>query len=151
MNPRGFARYGGIVMLVLGLLSLAMPGSAETLPLLKLNTSYGDFLGFLPMNIINKVALLVFGVAGIYVSRLPGNSLPRSILWSRVVFVVMGVAAILGIIPQTRTFFGYWPLFGGDALAHAVFAVMGGYFGFVLTSKVPADRMGPHPNRESLA
>lgn len=138
MDPRKFALIGGIVMLAMGAVSLvpSYVGSNASLPLLNLDVSYGLFMGFFPMNIVNKLALIVLGFAGIIASSMKYNALPRSVLFSRVVFYVMGSAAILGMIPQTSTFFGYWPLFGGEVLAHAAFAVVGAYFGFALSYKV---------------
>ena len=139
MHPRMYAFIGGIVMLAMGLLSLipSLRGTQATLPALTLDTSYGLFLNLFPMNIVNKLALIVFGVAGIYSSQVTGRSLPTSILWSRVVFIVMGAAAIAGLFEVTDTVFGYWPLFGNEVWAHGVFALLGAYFGFTLTSKVP--------------
>lgn len=43
----------------------------------------------------------------------------------------MGGAAALGVIPATKTGFGYWPLWGNEAAFHALNAAVGGYFGFV--------------------
>lgn len=139
MRPVKFAFWGGIVMLAMGLLAL-VPSFSLTpfeaaLPPLSLETSYGAFLGNFPMNIINKTALILFGIVGIAVSYSPARSLPLSIRWSQSVFVVMGVAAILGLIPSTRTFFGYWPLFGGEVLTHGIFAALGAYFGYTLPAK----------------
>jgi Domain of unknown function (DUF4383) len=138
MDPRKFALFGGIVMLVMGGVSLipSLVGPQVGVPLLNLDVSYGLFMGYFPMNIVNKLALIAFGLAGIIVSSLKFTALPRSILYSRIVFFVMGAAAVLGSIPQTSTFYGYWPLFGGEVLAHAVFAVLGAYFGFALSYKV---------------
>lgn len=138
MDPRKFALYGGIIMLAMGAISLvpSYVGYSDGLPLLNLDVSYGMFLGYFPMNIVNKVALMAFGLAGIIVSNLKFNALPRSVTFSRLVFYVMGAAAILGMIHQTSTFFGYWPLFGGEVIAHAAFAVVGAYFGFALSYKV---------------
>ena len=139
MHPRMYALIGGIVMLAVGVLSLipSLVGTQATLPALNLDTSYGLFLNLFPMNIVNKVALILFGAAGIYASQASGRSLPMSILWSRVVFVVMGLAAIAGLFEATNTVYGYWPLFGNEVWAHGVFALLGAYFGFTLTSKVP--------------
>lgn len=137
MNPRRFALVGGIVMLVMGVLAL-MPSLSQVndqLPPLTLNTSYGLFLGIIPMNIINKLALIVFGLAGIGATLSATRSLPRSILFSKAVAYVMGAGAILGLIPATQLFFGYWPLYGADVALHAIFAAMGAYFGFMLTAK----------------
>ena len=137
MNPRKFAMYGGLLMLLMGALSLIpnLVGSIDGLPALNLDLSYGRFLNFFPMNIVNKIALIVFGISGIWAANLPATSLPRSILFSRVVFVVMGIAAILGAIPQTNTVYGYWPLFGGEIVGHGVFALLGAFYGFALTQK----------------
>jgi hypothetical protein len=139
MHPKKYALVGGIVMLALGVLAL-VPSLYENyaanadLPPLALNTSYGLFLGIFPMNILNKLALIVFGIGGIFAASAPTTNLPKSILWSRLVFFVMGVAAILGAIPQTNTLNGYWPLFNAEVWAHGIFAVLGAYFGFVLSS-----------------
>lgn len=137
MDPRKFAMFGGIVMLLMGVFSLIMPGSLDTLPILKVENSYGLFLGLFPMNILNKIALIVFGLMGIAAASSKFTALPLSIKYSRLVMVFMGVAAILGLIPATSTLFGYWPLFGYEVAAHGIFAIIGAYFGFALTSKVP--------------
>ena len=128
MNSRAFAFWGGIVMLVMGTLALIPNLSAHPpwLPPLRLDVSYGLFLNIFPMNIINKLALIAFGLAGI----LTANSTRNSILYSRVVFFVMGTAAVLGMFPQTYTFFGLWPLFGAEVLTHGIFALLGAYAGF---------------------
>ncbi len=138
MHPKRFALVAGIVMLVMGALALIPNLSNDPngiLPVLKENTSYGLFLGLFPMNIFNKVALIVFGLAGIWAANVKNRNLPASIWYARIVFVVMGAAAILGLFPATNTLNGYWPLFGYTVLDHAVFAVLGGYFGFVLSRK----------------
>lgn len=139
MDPKKFAMVGGGVMLAMGVLALAFPGVGQTLPVLNLENSYGLFVGIFPMNVLNKVALILFGVVGIAVASSKFRSLPLSILYSRVVMVAMGALAILGMIPQTNTLFGYWPLFGNEIWAHALFAVLGGVFGFALSAKAAAE------------
>lgn len=136
MDPRKFALFGGIVMVLMGVFSLLFAGSMVELPPLMNEVSYGLFLGMFPMNIFNKVALLVIGAAGIASALAKFTALPASIRWSRAVMMVMGVLTILGLFPQTNTLGGYWPLFGGEILAHGVFALLGGYFGYALSSKV---------------
>jgi hypothetical protein len=131
MSARQFAFLSGAIFLLIGLLQFA-PGLSsfpEWLPRLNLEVSYGLFLNVLPANIVNKVALILFGLAGLSLSR-SKDSEAVSIMYARVVCIVMGVAAVLGIIPQTQTFFGYWPLFGGEVWFHGISAVIGGYFGF---------------------
>ncbi|MES2962694.1 MAG: DUF4383 domain-containing protein [Bdellovibrionota bacterium] len=140
MHPRRFALIAGVFMLAMGVLAFIPALSRDAgmiLPTLKVTNSYGAFLGFFPMNIVNKIALIGFGLAGLYAATRTGTSLPASIRWSRIVFMAMGVLAILGMIPATNTLFGYWPLFGGEIVAHGVFAVLGAYFGYTLSAKVP--------------
>jgi hypothetical protein len=130
---QGFALYGGIAMLLMGFLALIPALSVvpyEGLPVLRIDYSYGMFLGFFPMNILNKIALMAFGVAGILVSREAARSYESSVLYSRAVFFVMGALAILGMFPLTNTLFGFWPLYGGEIFAHAIFAILGAYFGY---------------------
>lgn len=138
MDARKFALYGGSVMLAMGLLALipSFVGSSYGLPTLSLNSSYGLFLSYFPMNIVNKLALIGFGVAGLIVANADVNSVSRSTTYCRAVFVVMGLGAILGLIPQTATFFGYWPLFGAEVLVHAIFSLLGAYFGYAASSTV---------------
>lgn len=150
MHPQRFALFGGILMLVIGAVSLipAMVGSNASLPPLMNETSYGLFLGFFPMNVFNKIALITFGIAGIVASQMKGTELPSSIRYSRIIFFAFGALAVLGLIPATNTLFGYWPLFGGEILAHAAFALVGAYYGYALSSKVPkVTRGGPEDYR----
>ena len=131
MSAKKFALYGGIIMFTMGLVAIipGLEGSKEGLPELKLDTSYGAFLGLFPMNIANKIALLSFGIAGIAVGRISDKA--YSIHYARLVFFVMGAAAILGVYDSTDTLFGFWPLYGGEIIAHGLFAVLGGICGFI--------------------
>lgn len=138
-DPKKFALYGGILMFIIGVLAFVptLYWSAGDLPALTIENSYGYFLGYVPMNIFNKSALIVFGLMGIAAATWRHNSLPLSIKYSRMIMVVMGVLAVLGLFEQTNTLYGYWPLFGANIVLYALFAVVGGYFGFKLTSMVP--------------
>jgi hypothetical protein len=132
MTSKKFALVGGMVMLILGVTSLipALSGSPSGLPTLKLTTSYGLFLGVLPLNILNKIGLIFLGIAGIYASRMENKEI--AIYFSRTICVVMGILALLGISPTTDTLFGYSPLFGTEILINTLFALLGGYCGFIL-------------------
>lgn len=139
MFPRKFALYGGLVMFLIGAISLipALAGTADGLPALQNENSYGLFLGLFPMNICNKMALMLVGLGGIASATSTYTSLPASIWFSRAVLYLFGAAAILGILPETNTLYGYWPLFGGEVWLHGIFAAVGGYFGYALSSQVP--------------
>lgn len=132
MNAKNFALVGGIVMLVVGALSLipAFTGLAFGLPILKIETSYGLFLGVFPLNIVNKAILIGFGLWGVAAASDPVLSLPRSVSFSRWVFMLSAVFVVLGLFPQTNTLFGYAPLFGASVWLHAVMALVGGVFGY---------------------
>ncbi len=138
-DPKKFALYGGIVLLVMGVLAFVpnlYTASAE-LPRLNVENSYGYFLETFPMNIFNKVALIVLGLMGIAAATWRHNSLPLSIKYSRFVMVMSGALAILGMFEQTNTLFSYMPLYGANIPFYGLFAVLGGYFGYKLTSMVP--------------
>lgn len=131
MAAKKFALIGGVVMLLMGLVSLipSLEGSTVGLPALKITTSYGLFLGFFPMNIFNKIALVLFGIYGLSVARM--TDVDPAIYYCRTVCIVMGALAFFGLSPMLHTLFGVWPLFGGEILGHGLFALIGGYCGFV--------------------
>lgn len=137
MNAKNFALVGGIIMLVIGALSLipAFTGLAFGLPILKIETSYGLFLGVFPLNIVNKAILIGFGLWGVAAASDPVLSLPRSISFSRWVFMLSALFAVLGLFPQTNTLFGYVPLFGAGIWLHAVMALAGGIFGYSVVKR----------------
>ncbi|MEO5668620.1 MAG: DUF4383 domain-containing protein [Bdellovibrionota bacterium] len=140
MHPKRFALIIGLVLFVVGVLSFIPAftmNPAEGLPNIKLETSYGLFLGYFAMNILNKIALIGFGLLGIWASSRPTTNLPASINYSRTLFVVMGALAVLGLFTSTQTLGGYMPLWGFEVWSHAVVAVLGAYFGFALSSRVP--------------
>lgn len=98
------------------------------LPKLKVETSYGKFLRIFPLNVFNKAALTLFGVAGILASRARTENPARG--FSRAVAIAMGPLALLGVIPRTETPFGMLPLFGAEVAAHGTFAAIGAKVGF---------------------
>ena len=139
MYPTRFAFISGLTLFIIGVLSFVpslSPGT-DSLPMLFIEDSYGMFLGYFAMNIFSKVALIFFGLLGMIASSdVTSTALPKSIFYSRLLFFAMGALAILGAIPQTNTLYGYWPLFGNVIWFHALFSVMGGYYGYALTTRL---------------
>ena len=132
MHIKNFALIGGLIMMTMGLISfLPTMNVTEGLPSLSINTSYGMFLDLFPMNIFNKVLLIAFGIGGLSAYFTTKNTLHYSIIFSQTVFWVMGALSILGLFPQTNTLFGYWPLFGFEIIVHGIFALIGGYYGYI--------------------
>lgn len=131
-NTRQFALVGGVTMLSMGLASLipqlSTPPRKARLPRLKVETSYGKFLRVFPLNVFNKAALTLFGVAGILASQARTEKPAR--VFARAVAFAMGPLALLGVIPRTKTLFGMWPLFGAEVAAHGTFAAIGAKVGF---------------------
>lgn len=136
MSIRRFALIGGVVMFVMGILALVpdLSRTAAYLPELQVTNSYGVFLGLFPMNIFNKLALIAFGIAGVMSAR--AESPLTAVKYSRTVALVMGTLAVFGFIPGLNTLYGYWPLFGGEILAHGAFAVLGAYFGYAVPARL---------------
>ncbi len=128
MSARKFAFFGGVVMVGMGLLALVFAGNPFVLKPIDVNVSHGLFLGFFPMNLINKLALISIGAAGIYCARMPIAS--ASINYCRGVCVGMGALALLGMPRATDTLFGLAPLYGGNVLVSLAFALLAGYAGF---------------------
>lgn len=135
MAVRKYALISGILYVALGIASLvpALSTMPAEYPRMRLDVSYGAFLGLFPQNIVNKIAILVFGVAGIAASRSRRDS--ASVAYARAVAVVMGAAAVLGVIPATQTFFGLWPLWGNEAVLHGANALIGAIFGFAVATQ----------------
>lgn len=152
MRPKLFALIAGIVMVIAGVLAF-IPNlnvvPAAGMPQLSLDNSYALFLGYVPMNVVNKIFLIAMGLVGVAVYFAPATALPGSIRWSRILFYVTGLLAILGLFPQTYTLFGLMPLYGWDVVTHAVMALLGAYFGYALSSRVPEQPMAP--NRSHVA
>ncbi len=141
-SSKHFALIGGAAMLGMGIASfvprLSVAPRKAGLPRLDIETSYGKFLGVFPLNIFNKVALTLFGAAGVAVSQLESERPART--YARAVAFAMAPLAILGAIPRTRTLFGKWPLFGAEVAAHGVFAALGALAGFKSNGVRPKER-----------
>lgn len=136
-NVKNYALVTGVCLLVIGALALipAFSGLSFGLPILRIETSYGLFLGIFPFNIVNKFLFIGFGLWGIASASDPVLSLPRSTVFARGMFLISLVEVILGIIPQTNTFFGYIPLFGAGIWLNAVIALASGIFGYGVARK----------------
>jgi len=78
MFTKKFARTFGLLMLGTGLFAL-VPGLSlydQPLPNLNIESSYGSFLGIFPMNMVNKLVLMLMGIIGVSC----GNAISSSFL-----------------------------------------------------------------------
>ena len=135
MHPRQFAFYGGLFLLIFGLMAFfpaLSPLPDHGLTPLDVNASYGAFLRIFPMNIFNKFFLAILGASGWIASSMEYTELPHSIHFSRTVFWTMAPLALLGLTPGAQTLFGFCPLYGPMVAFHAIFAAFGAYHGYVM-------------------
>jgi hypothetical protein len=148
-HPRKFALAGGFLMVAMGVLAF-IPGFFQyvtafdaplNLPALKVETSYGTFLGFIPMNVFNKVALIFMGLLGIAAANRDQKGWAESNVENADVHpgdehtFNTDEYQSFGLLPNLNTLFGYWPLFGADVFIHAMFSLVGGYFGYSVHSR----------------
>jgi len=93
-------------------------------------------LGLFPVNAIHNAAHIIYGALGVLAFRNLGNSL----LYTRSVFFIYGVLAVLGLIPATRELLGLMPIGGNDVVLHAALAIVGFVGGYLLPRPIEAPR-----------
>ncbi len=91
----------------------------------------GSLLGIFPSNILHNLVHLVVGIWGIAAYR----SLASSRIFAKSIAVIFGVLFVMGIIPVLRTTFGLIPLYGANVVLHLVTALLGVYFGWVVSER----------------
>lgn len=127
---RTFALIFGIIYVLVGILGF-IPGLSThpTHPSgdLAVDSFHGDLLGLFPINILHNIVHLLIGLWGILASR----SVSGARFYAKVLAIVYGLLAILGLFPATNTTFGLIPIGGNDVWLHALSALIAAYFGFV--------------------
>ena len=129
---RAFALLFGSAFVTAGVTGF-LPGFTSGPPTgatnLEITAAYGYLLGIYPVNAVHNLLHLGFGIAGFaaYFGRL---SIGR---YARVVAVILGALAVMGMVPGLRTTFGLLPVFGHDIWLHSLEALIAGYVGFVVT------------------
>jgi hypothetical protein len=135
MNSRAFALVLAIGFGLLGIAGL-VPGMTHSIPSdappLAVSQGYGLVLGLFPVNILNTLVHLLFGVLGL--AAYAGTF--AAVSYARFVAVAYGLLAVMGLIPGLNTTFGFVPLYGADVALHAVIAAASGYFGFAARAPV---------------
>ncbi len=140
MKTSTFALIVGIAYLGLGVLGLIpaalVPPPAEA-PSPQVSLLYGYLLGLFPVNILHTALNLAIGAWGISAARGGANPLT----FSRLVAMLFGALAVLGMMPGLNTLFGWMPLHGHDVWLHAATAVLAAYFGW-RTEGLRSERRG---------
>jgi len=135
MSIRTFAYVAGILYIGAGVLGF-IPGFTSPPPMgapsLTVEGSYAYLLGLFPVNVLHNFVHIGIGVWGLLAS----GSDARSRIFAMSVAVIYTLFAVMGVLPEAHTLFGYVPLFGHDVWLHAVTAIVAGYFGFFTPSQV---------------
>ena len=140
MATRYFSLVCGLVFTLLGIMSF-IPGfvsEPQTSPALNVDSGFGYLLGSFPVNVLLGVFFLAVGLWGIYSYR--AYTLSRN--YGRVMCIVFGVGALMGMIPVLNTTFGLMPLYGNNIWLHALASITSGYFGY----RKPVDAMERQSN-----
>ena len=134
MATRYFALILGIFYAIVGVLGF-FPTLLQSLPLDAPNVFVdflkGSLLGIFPSNILHNLVHLVVGIWGIAAYRSPASSR----IFAKSIAVIFGVLFVMGIIPVLRTTFGLIPLYGANVVLHLVTALLGVYFGWVVSER----------------
>ena len=137
---RTFALIFGIVYVLLGILGF-VPGLNdmyhENLKPIMVDSFYGRLLSLFPVNLMHNIVHIAIGAWGILAWR---TGVGASRTFGKVLAIVYGLLAVLGLIPQTNTLFGLAPIFGHDIWLHALSAIVAGYFGFIARDSDAAPR-----------
>jgi len=137
MTTSRFALILGIVFVLVGVLGF-IPGALTAAPAFGDHGSHdlviagygeGYLLGLFHVNWVHSMIHVIFGVAGIAMSRTASSA----VTYSRIVAVAYGLLAIMGLVPALNTVFGYIPIHGHDVWLHAAIAIVAAYFGFAMS------------------
>ena len=134
MSIRAFAFIAGLLYVGAGILGfippIVFPPPINAPPLI-VDSNYGYLFGLFPINVLHNIVHIGIGVWGLLAAR----DGVRARFFAMSLAVSYGLLAVLGLLPQAHTLFGFVPLFGHDVWLHALTAVISSYFGFL----APAD------------
>ncbi|MEB3356400.1 MAG: DUF4383 domain-containing protein [Synechococcales bacterium] len=143
MSERNCALILGTIFLALGIAGF-LP-SLMTLPTSGLESQiapsvpqpysqgFGYLFGLFPVNLMHNLVHLSVGLFGIAAS----TSLGGARIFNRFFAIAYLPLAIMGLLPLSRTLFGYMPIFGNNVWFNALAGVAAAYFGFVRPAQTP--------------
>lgn len=120
---------------LLGFLPAALSPPGESAPDVSMHALHGNLLGLFPVNLLHTLVHLAIGAWGI----LAATGRYRPVVYLRSVAVFYGLLAVLGLISQTNTLFGFVPIHGHDVWLHGLTALVAGFVGF----RLPAGAESP--------
>ena len=128
MNPATAALVFGVVFVLAGLSGFVPSPPPADAPPLVVEHGHGLALGLFPINTLHNIVHLLFGVLGIAAGL---GALLTTRSYFLLVAVSYGLLTLMGLIPMTRTTFGLVPIWGNDIWLHALLAGGAAYFATV--------------------
>ncbi|MFC4454615.1 DUF4383 domain-containing protein [Deinococcus sonorensis] len=128
MTVRNFARWIGIVFILVGILGF-IPGITQMMTDssdLRVDTSNGMLLGLFHVNLIHNLVHILLGLWGVA----SAGRTDSAVAYARGITYIYAILAVLGLIPATNTLFGLAPIGGADVGLHIVLAAIAAYFGW---------------------
>ena len=147
MKTTTFALIIGIAYLgagVLGLIPSALLPPPADAPPTTFTVLYGYLLGIFPVNVLHTAVHLAIGFWGLCA----WSQRCSAVAFARALAVVFAVLAVLGVIPQANTLFGFMPIYGHDVWLHAITALAAAHFGWRARSRERERRHSSHDRRQ---
>lgn len=121
-----YALWCGLGMIMFSIVAFLITGPAvsEQIGLIKIEHSYGLFLDFWALNILNKFAYFAFGCLGMIYSFV--NLYAKR--WAIVTGIFFGLVAVLGCLPLSQYLFGYAPIYGPSVWLNASISILAFYY-----------------------
>lgn len=134
MKTSTFTQILGTLFLVLGILGVfpvfvSLPHPAD--PALAVSQGYGRLFGLFPVNVLHSVFHVLLGVWAFGSAR----SQAEAASFDRLMSIVYGVFAVMGVLPILDIAFGFMPLFGANVWLSLAISFAAGYYGYRETPK----------------
>jgi hypothetical protein len=138
---------------VLGLVPAALTPPPPDAPPVQIGVLYGYLLGVFPVNVAHSAVHFAIGAWGLLAWRADhlGRGMGSPKTYARVLAIVYGVLAVLGLVPALNTLFGLVPIHGHDVWLHAGTALLAAYFGWRKEVWVERRSSGPGSDRREEA
>jgi hypothetical protein len=137
--PQNLALLFGVAFLAAGVLGF-IPGITTNLGDIKFagNDSPSELLGIFQVSILHNIVHLLFGIAGVALSRTTASA-QTYLLWSGVIYVVLFV---YGLVIGTSDDSNFVPMNNADDVLHLALAVglLGSWFASRSAGDMRADR-----------
>jgi hypothetical protein len=118
--------FGYLAAGLLGLVPVMLAPPPIDAPPTHFTLLYGYLFGLFPVNIVHSAMNIAIGAWGLAA----WSARASSAAYVRVLTVLFGVLAVMGMLPVLNTTFGLMPLNGHDIWLHALTALVAAYVGW---------------------